>query len=99
MAADTYDGVEAIAGAIGFWGQTAVSSVTDDGEVFEAVNYVYVSRTTLQFQARRRSSLGTLGCGWGPARQPALLGDAERHLGGQQHLLHGRRLGGQLELD
>jgi len=60
MAADTYDGVEAIAGAIGFWGQTAVSSVTDDGEVFEAVNYVYVSVEVLRFLARRRSSQGTL---------------------------------------
>lgn len=60
MAADTYDGVEAIAGAIGFWGQTAVSSVTDDGDVFEAVNYVYASVEVLRLLARRRSSQGTL---------------------------------------
>jgi len=99
MAADTYDGVEAIAGAIGFWGQTAVSSVTDDGEVFEAVNYVYASVDVLRVLARRRSSQGTLGWVGFFAWQPAILGDAERHLGGQQHLLHGRLLAGQLELD
>jgi len=39
MSCETNDGVEAIAGSLGFYGQVAVSSITHDGEVFEAINY------------------------------------------------------------
>ena len=39
---DTSDGVHGGAGSLGFWGQTAAGSVTSDGQVWTAIDYVYV---------------------------------------------------------